>query len=68
MLQTHSEVFRYSLTIPAEKRIFAITMGPQEAFTVAKIQVLGGMAFRELPTHGDRFSALFRGVDSGDTT
>jgi len=38
MSQTDRKVMRYSGTISAENTIFATTMGPQEAFTVAKIQ------------------------------
>jgi hypothetical protein len=39
MSQTDRKVMHYSRTITAENAIFATTMGPQEAFTVAQIQV-----------------------------
>jgi hypothetical protein len=40
MLQSDRKVVQYSLTILGEKMIFATTMGPQEAFTVAKIRAV----------------------------
>jgi hypothetical protein len=39
MLQTDPQVMQYSPRFPAENTIFATTVGPQEPFTVAKIQV-----------------------------
>jgi hypothetical protein len=44
MLQTDIKVMQYSSRFAVENSIFATTVGPQQAFTVAKIEVPSALA------------------------